>query len=172
MRTVYLLLSAIVIGFSLSCNDDSENAETTNQIEKQNENSSNAVINTSLIISVKELNRLSVEEKRVANLLNAAISGLQSVSYGGEFSNYTAQILFSKDRNDRFSNLVFIAPREKHPQKKFSKTSSCSGSCEVTGLRSGIKCAKEIAGSLSECGTLSATIEKTEDGVKISWEKE
>lgn len=173
MKNLNLFYAIVLIAF-FSCNDSSESIELNSEAVNENIRESNSVINQSFIISVDELNQLNSEEKRVANLLNAAISGIQSVSYGGEFSNYAAQIEFSKDESDKFSNIVFIAPKEDNFERSSlnsSKSSSCSGSCEITGIRSGVKCAKAIVKDLDECGTLSATIERTEKGVKVTWKK-
>ena len=165
----------IVLFTFFSCHDNSESIELNSGSVNENVIESSGVINQSLIISADELDQLNSDEKRVANLLNAAISGIQSVSYGGEFTNYAAQIEFSNDESDKFSNLVFIAPKEDNFESSSSyssKSSSCSGSCEITGIRSGVKCVRAILKDLDECGTLSATIERTEKGAKVTWKKD
>ena len=172
MKKINLFCTILFAAF-LSCDVDSESNGLANESVNGKIRETSGVINQSLIISADELNQLNSEEKRVANLLNAAISGVQSVSYGGEFSNYIAQIEFSKDESDKFSNLVYIAPREDSFERfNSSKISSCSGSCEITGISSGIKCAKAIKKDLDECGTLSAKIEGTKKGVKVTWKKD
>lgn len=77
------------------------------------------------------------------------ITGLESVSYDKKSSEYYAYLDLSSDLDNKSSN--FIAINHLSNKEKHLARSSCSGSCTIKGISSGIRCVKKIRNSLKDC---------------------
>lgn len=158
-----------MLGFIVSCLNESE-LETNTQLKDEA-----TLIEMTDIVSSEEYANLSNSEKNIVDLLNSSINGLKGISLHSKenLSNHYATINVStKNNNSAFSSYILLTSKNNVEYQKGYTTRSAGSSCTACGIRTGIKCAKQIIGHIqdNDLSELDINIQVNEDGCyEISW---
>ncbi len=130
-------------------------SETADQTEPIIENEELSLSEMTDIATIDQYNELSDTEKSLVDLINSSINGLKGMSLHSKnkLSDHYATINFKMDNSSQiFSDYVLLSSKESLDYQNILIKFSLDSSCTACGIRTGIKCAKEIASYLKEHG--------------------